>query len=206
MPPSNGTVAAIDRLLPQTQCERCGHPGCLPYARAVADGEAINRCAPGGRETIVALAALLGRPLVDPAADCAPIGTRLTATIDEAVCIGCVKCVLACPVDAIVGAPRHRHRVLPERCTGCELCVAPCPVDCIRIEPVAAPWGRADADRARRWHRERQRRRLGSSAAAALPTGPVPVADPGSAIARLSDPAERARRLATILAGARDRR
>ncbi len=202
MPP-NISIAAIDRLLPQTQCERCGHPGCLPYARAVAAGEAINRCAPGGRETIARLAALLGRPLVDPADDCTPIATRLTATIDEAVCIGCVKCVLACPVDAIVGAPRHRHRVLSERCTGCELCLPPCPVDCIRIEAVAAPWAPADADRARRWHQERQRRRVGSSAAGTLPAATAPAADPGGAIARLSDPDERARRLATILADAR---
>lgn len=131
------SAEAIDRLLPQTQCERCGHPGCLPYAQAIAEGSApINRCAPGGRQTIVALAALTGQAVVEPAPDCEPIDGRLIARIDESACIGCTKCILACPVDAIAGAVRHRHRVLPERCTGCELCVAPCPVDCIAMVPV----------------------------------------------------------------------
>lgn len=53
-------VDQIDNLLPQTQCGQCGHPGCKPYAQAIADGEAINRCPPGGETTIKALADLLG--------------------------------------------------------------------------------------------------------------------------------------------------
>jgi electron transport complex protein RnfB len=196
-------VAAIDALLPQTQCERCGQPGCLPYARAVADGESIGRCAPGGPETIANLARLLGRAVVEPDPDCPSIPTRLTAVIDESSCIGCVKCVLACPVDAIVGAPRHRHRVLPERCTGCELCLPPCPVDCIRVEAMASPWTAADAARARQRHEATRQRRTGAgrdavrTPLAAAPDGPDP-----TAIARLSDPGERSRRLARILASA----
>lgn len=122
----------IDELLPQTQCGKCGYGGCLPYARAIAEGEAdINRCPPGGEETIVRLAELLGREPValDPA--CGPSLPPRLAHIDEAVCIGCTKCIQACPVDAIVGASKQMHTVVDELCTGCELCLAPCPVDCI---------------------------------------------------------------------------
>ncbi len=129
----------IDALLPQTQCGRCGHPGCLPYARAIAAGEPFNRCPPGGAATIAALAELLGaesRPL-DPAhGQEAP---RRVAFIREAECIGCTRCLPACPVDAIIGAPRQMHTVIAELCTGCDLCVAPCPVDCIDMIPAPAP-------------------------------------------------------------------
>jgi electron transport complex protein RnfB len=130
-------AAAIDGLLPQTQCTRCGYPGCLPYAQAVASGGAdINQCPPGGTETIVALAQLLERtprPLnQDNGLEIAPT----VAFIDEARCIGCTKCLPPCPVDAIAGAPRRMHTVIAELCTGCELCVAPCPVDCIVMIPV----------------------------------------------------------------------
>ena len=185
---------AIDDLLPQTQCERCGYPGCLPYAQAIANGKAaINRCAPGGNTTIIALAALTGQPVTDAAADCPPIATRLMARIDEAACIGCTKCILACPVDAIVGAPRHRHQVLAERCTGCELCLPPCPVDCIVLESMATAWTDGDARRAREHHRVREARRQRPAIEATTP------------VARLAEPDERARRLAAILARIPDR-
>ncbi|WP_156498256.1 RnfABCDGE type electron transport complex subunit B, partial [Oleiphilus sp. HI0079] len=55
----NPIVDQIDNLLPQTQCGQCGHPGCRPYAQAIADGEDINKCPPGGETTIQALADLL---------------------------------------------------------------------------------------------------------------------------------------------------
>lgn len=133
-------VARIDALLPQTQCTRCGYAGCLPYAAAIAGGEApINQCPPGGRATIEALAALLGRDYValNPAngIESAP----RTAWIDEERCIGCARCLPPCPVDAIVGASKYLHTVLADRCTGCELCLAPCPVDCIEMRPAPVP-------------------------------------------------------------------
>ena len=122
----------IDALLPQTQCGQCQYAGCRPYADAIAAGDAdINQCPPGGAAGIRALAALLGRaekPL-DPAHGVeAP---RTVALIDEAVCIGCTKCIQVCPVDAILGAPQVMHSVLSDECTGCGLCLVPCPVDCI---------------------------------------------------------------------------
>ena len=137
---------AIDDLLPQTQCTRCGYDGCRPYADAIASGRAqINQCPPGGSATIDALARLLGRePLaLNPANGVE--GPELVAQIDEERCIGCVKCLPPCPVDAIVGARKQMHTVVAELCTGCELCVAPCPVDCIVMLPRAALKGEHSA-------------------------------------------------------------
>jgi H+/Na+-translocating ferredoxin:NAD+ oxidoreductase subunit B len=128
--------SAIDALLPQTQCTRCGYAGCRPYAEAIASGEAqINQCPPGGAATIAALAKLLGRaPLaLNPANGVE--GPLAVAQIEEERCIGCAKCLPPCPVDAIVGARKQMHTVLVEACTGCELCLAPCPVDCIVMVP-----------------------------------------------------------------------
>ncbi|WP_372239458.1 electron transport complex subunit RsxB [Pseudomonas sp. 2FE] len=138
-------IEAIDALLPQTQCGKCGHPGCKPYARAIAEGEAINKCPPGGVATIQALAELLDVPVLPP--EIAPIAPQI-AFIREAECIGCTKCIQACPVDAIVGAAKQMHTVLVDECTGCELCVAPCPVDCIDILPLPEPEAQAQRQRA----------------------------------------------------------
>ena len=128
-------IQHIDALLPQTQCGKCGHPGCKPYAEGIAQGEPINKCPPGGRETIAALAELMQVPVLelDTSRGSAP---AQIAFIREAECIGCTKCIQACPVDAIVGAAKLMHTVLIDECTGCDLCVAPCPVDCIEMRPL----------------------------------------------------------------------
>jgi electron transport complex protein RnfB len=126
------SAEAIDALLPQTQCTRCGYQGCRPYAEAIAKGEAqINQCPPGGAITIEALATLLEREPLPLNPENGAEGPALVAQIDESRCIGCAKCLPPCPVDAIVGMRRQMHTVVAELCTGCELCVAPCPVDCI---------------------------------------------------------------------------
>lgn len=125
----------INALLPQTQCGQCGYPGCRPYSEAIADGDAINKCPPGGEETIQALADLLD---VDPQPLDAEHGTEkepVVAWIREAECIGCTKCIQACPVDAILGAAKVMHTVIADECTGCDLCIEPCPVDCIDLIP-----------------------------------------------------------------------
>jgi electron transport complex protein RnfB len=133
----------LDALLPQTQCTRCGYAGCRPYAEAVAAGSAgIDQCPPGGDGTAAALATLLGQAIrpVNPAFGAE--GPPLVAVIDESVCIGCAKCLPACPVDAIVGARRQLHTVLAAECSGCELCLPPCPVDCIsmvELQPELLP-------------------------------------------------------------------
>jgi Na+-translocating ferredoxin:NAD+ oxidoreductase subunit B len=134
---SDALAVEIDRLLPQTQCTRCGYDGCRPYADAIASGAAdINQCPPGGTETIIALAALTTRGPVPLNRENGFEVAPTVAFIDEARCIGCTKCLPPCPVDAIAGAPRRMHTVIAELCTGCELCVAPCPVDCISMVPV----------------------------------------------------------------------
>lgn len=131
-------VDKIDAILPQTQCGQCGYPGCRPYANAISKGEAdINQCPPGGEEGIRKLSDLLGREFKPLNADNGVEKPKAVAFIDEPVCIGCTLCIQACPVDAIVGAAKQMHTVMPTLCTGCELCVAPCPVDCISMQPLA---------------------------------------------------------------------
>jgi len=179
------------RLLPQTQCRRCGYRDCRAYAEAVAGRETgINRCSPGGEETIRALAEITHRapePL-DPTLSQSLPGT--VAFIDEALCIGCTKCIQACPVDAIVGAPKLMHTVIEALCTGCELCLPPCPVDCIYMQPArgategiavpAANPARADfsGGAIRRTSRGRQATRPNTRSACGTRIFPMPT--PGS--------------------------
>lgn len=131
-------VERIDAILPQTQCGQCGFAGCRPYATAIAHGEAdINQCPPGGENGILRLAELLGvepKPLNPENGVAKPAPT--VARIVEDSCIGCTKCIQACPVDAIIGAAQQMHSVIESECTGCELCIPPCPVDCIVMQPV----------------------------------------------------------------------
>ncbi|MCV6620646.1 MAG: electron transport complex subunit RsxB [Cellvibrionaceae bacterium] len=133
----NPIVDQIDNLLPQTQCGQCGHPGCRPYAEGIANGEEINKCPPGGQDTINSIADLLG---VDAPELDAEHGTEselpTVAYIREDECIGCTKCIQACPMDAILGAAKQMHTVIADECTGCDLCVEPCPVDCIEMREV----------------------------------------------------------------------
>ncbi|HAT31958.1 MAG TPA: electron transport complex subunit RsxB [Janthinobacterium sp.] len=139
MPPPDPRPLAdqIEDLLPQTQCTKCGYTGCRPYAVAIADGEAdINQCPPGGIEGVARLAHLLGRKVIPLNPVNGYERPRPVAFIDESLCIGCTLCIQACPVDAILGAAKQMHTILPSLCTGCDLCVAPCPVDCIVMYPV----------------------------------------------------------------------
>ena len=132
------TINALDALLPQTQCGDCGYPGCLPYARAIVEQDIpLNLCPPGGAVTVRKLEKLLGKTSCRHIAPVTPENT--IALIDEETCIGCVKCIDACPVDAIVGSAKQLHAVIPEYCTGCKLCLPPCPVDCISMIPHINP-------------------------------------------------------------------
>ncbi|MFV5403218.1 RnfABCDGE type electron transport complex subunit B [Acinetobacter pecorum] len=132
-------VQSIDALLPQTQCGLCGHrDGCLPYAQSIAEGEDANKCVPGGQPVADALAVLLNRSKLPAEESVWPVQAdgrpqRMKAVIREDECIGCTKCISACPVDAIIGSGKLMHTVLTDLCTGCELCIPPCPVDCIDL-------------------------------------------------------------------------
>lgn len=130
-------VDQINELLPQTQCGQCGYPGCKPYAEAIANGDQINKCPPGGEATIRHLADLMGVDAVPLDEAHGAEDVKKVAYIREDECIGCTKCIQACPVDAIVGASKAMHTVIIDECTGCDLCVEPCPVDCIDMVPLA---------------------------------------------------------------------
>lgn len=149
----------IEDVLPQTQCTKCGYPACRPYAEAVARGDAdYNQCPPGGIEGIARIARLLGKPMIPLNPVNGIERERPVAVIDESLCIGCTLCIQACPVDAIIGAAKQMHTVVPELCTGCDLCVAPCPVDCIAMVSITPgktgwdAWSQQQADAARMRH------------------------------------------------------
>ncbi len=154
--PKTNLPEQINALLPQTQCTRCGYQGCEPYANALANNEVgINQCPPGGNTTIQALATLLNKEIK-------PLNTKFgeyqppsVAIIIEQECIGCTKCLIACPVDAIIGVSKMMHTVITEECTGCELCLPPCPVDCIVIETTEKKY---NPILARQRHQEKQQR------------------------------------------------
>lgn len=193
--PITSLADRIDALLPQTQCEQCGYHGCRPYAEAIARGEAaINQCPPGGMAGIEKLAALLQQPVLPLDSTHGVEKPRMLARIIEADCIGCTKCIQACPVDAIVGASKLMHTVLADDCTGCELCVPACPVDCIVLEPMPLAQidaAHADAARANFQRREARLTRLRAERAAelaarkaAVDTGSGPVNPVLAALAR----------------------
>ena len=127
----------IDQLLPQTQCEQCEYQGCYAYATAIVEENApINRCPPGGDAVIASLSELLDQPIIPLDASLGEYKPPQVVRIEEEFCIGCMKCIIACPVEAIVGARRLMHTVIKDECTGCELCIPPCPLNCIVIEPL----------------------------------------------------------------------
>lgn len=144
-------VERLDAVLPQTQCTRCGYPDCRRYAQAIAEqGEAINRCPPGGQAGITLLAQLTGREPLPLNPDCGQEAPATLAVIDETWCIGCTLCIKACPVDCIIGSHKQMHTVIEAQCTGCELCIPVCPVDCITMVPAPSPtWSPDQAQAAR---------------------------------------------------------
>ncbi|NTZ08530.1 electron transport complex subunit RsxB [Burkholderia metallica] len=212
----------IEDLLPQTQCTKCGYNGCRPYAEAIAAGDAnYNQCPPGGAEGIARLASLLGKPVIPLNPVNGSEHPRAVAFIDENLCIGCTLCMQACPVDAIVGAPKQMHTIVASLCTGCDLCVPPCPVDCIAMLPVTGDrtgwdaWSQEQADAARERHdlrlaRQRREREAAEAraaarraASAAKPAAEPSAAQPDAPAAAPADDAEAKKR--AIIAAALER-
>ncbi len=205
--PASTLTERIDAALPQTQCTKCGYDGCLPYARALAtEGEAVNRCPPGGQAGVRLLAEILQTPELPLDPECGEHLPLRVAVIDEAHCIGCTLCIQACPVDAIVGANKLMHTVLADRCTGCDLCVAPCPVDCIDMVPAGRDWTPDDAARAREHHQGRQQRLSGRHHESLAPAARTLANKAPVAMGMDADPALKHKIIADALAKARARR
>ena len=129
----NPIADQINDLLPQTQCGQCGYPGCRPYSQAIVDGEAINRCPPGGEATIAALADLLdveAIPLNEEHGE--EKAAAAVAYIREDECIGCHACVDACPFGAMY---IHPDLDVPLKC---DLCSNNSEPQCARMCPMGA--------------------------------------------------------------------
>ena len=126
-------IDIIHKSLPQIQCGRCDTPGCYQYANDIANGAPHDRCVPGGAKTLDKLNVILDKRIDNVDIQFGPTIQEQKVKIIEDDCIGCKKCIGACPVDAIVGATNLMHSVIDDICTGCELCIEPCPVDCIEI-------------------------------------------------------------------------
>lgn len=170
-------VALLHAALPQTQCTRCAYPDCSAYAHAIAEGSAaINRCPPGGAEGILRLASITGSAPIDLDPECGAEAPRSVARIEEAWCIGCTLCIDACPTDAILGANKRMHTVLPQHCTGCELCIPVCPVDCIALDNVSNnltgwdAWGAEESANALQRYERHVKRQKSKSATRVMET------------------------------------
>jgi electron transport complex protein RnfB len=160
-------VDKINKILPQTQCQRCGYASCKPYAKAIIfENEEINRCPPGGNEVMEKLAEYmdLEKKPINP--ECGIASNPSLLFIDESQCIGCGLCIPACPVDAIAGAFKFMHTILKEECTGCELCISPCPVDCIKVtsRPLELSWNSKRAENSRLKFETKEKRELKNNA------------------------------------------
>lgn len=179
----NNRVDAIEKLLPQTQCCRCGYSGCRGYAEALAQGAQIDRCPPGGEHLIEILRIELNADAVATVAAERLDDFDLTlALIDEDNCIGCTKCIQVCPTAAITGGQGAAHTVIADLCTGCMLCQPVCPTNCIdaiadatsnRNAPAAQTYNRRTAEflrhkKLKEWVAQWPLRRHGVPAATAL--------------------------------------
>ena len=124
----------LKAMLPGSQCGQCGFVGCAQAAVALAAGTApVTLCPPGGRALAAALAAKLGIKVdLSAVSDAGP----QVAEVAEEICIGCCRCIKACPTDAVVGAAKQIHNVIREACTGCGACIDRCPTEAMTLAPV----------------------------------------------------------------------
>ncbi|MGE5385743.1 MAG: RnfABCDGE type electron transport complex subunit B [Betaproteobacteria bacterium] len=135
----NPVEAEIKAMLPGSQCGQCGFVGCAQAAAALAKGEApVTLCPPGGKAVAEALAKKLG--ISADLSDMEEKGEE-HAVIDEDLCLGCMKCIRECSVDAIVGAAKQIHAVMDDLCHGCGKCVAVCETEAIKMVEVRASIG-----------------------------------------------------------------
>ena len=152
-------VTMVRDVLPGANCGVCGFSGCDAYAASIVDGKGtVNKCTPGGLETVSALCNIMGFSEVDAALRQVAVihcvgndevkqikmgyegmkscsGAKLHYSGQYACAFGCMgygDCLKACPFDAICIEKGLAHIDI-RKCTGCGICVKTCPNELIEL-------------------------------------------------------------------------
>ncbi len=158
--PVDERVEQITAALPGANCGACGCAGCADYAKTIVeDGNAVNKCIPGGAAAAQAIAGIMGveagsttpmKAAVRCAGTCDKTGKRYEFEglqscqavkglyggdgLCQFGCMGYGDCVNACAFDAI-HIENGVAKVNRDNCTGCGACAAVCPNQVIEIVP-----------------------------------------------------------------------
>jgi H+/Na+-translocating ferredoxin:NAD+ oxidoreductase subunit B len=146
----NPLVGQIMEALPGINCGACGYSGCKAYAEAIAAGNELVFCKPGGLDVNDKVAGLLNKTAGSAAAQkviirCGSDKTQKKMSYDytgpqsclyanqlgggidcQYGCLGLGDCTGVCPTQALVLKDR-KITVVRDKCIGCGKCVTICP-------------------------------------------------------------------------------
>ena len=158
--PVDERVEQITGCLPGANCGACGCAGCADYAKTIVeDGNAVNKCVPGGAKVAGEIAAIMGveagasvpmKAVVACSGTCGKTGKRFEFEglhSCQAVkglyggdgdckfgCLGYGDCVSVCAFDAI-HVVEGVAQVDEDKCKSCGKCVDVCPKHIIALVP-----------------------------------------------------------------------